>query len=221
MNEKTKPREIDVRRAVMRLKLKPVDKLVLLGVLDRVDWSTMSGQVSSKQIADTLSHNPRSVSRALAHLVELRLITRSSYRIEAARNTASLTTMKIDYIFELSQSILKGDDMTEGDTMTEGDDMTGSVITTEGGLSPRQPDSDDMTEGGLSPRHTINKNNNINIYPIRSVISSPPKRKRLTGEQIKAIETECIRIGDTSHRSRVDVASKLFNIKLIKGGYYV
>ena len=222
MNDKQQAREIDLRRAIMRLDLKPVPKLVLLATLDRVNWSTMSGEVSSSAVANTLNHNRRSVVRAMTHLVELGLITRDSKRIEATRSTISITTLNVNLILSTGS-----DTMSHRDVTTHSDTMTHSDTTSLGVVTPCPKSSDTTSLGVVTPRHTNNNYQYINNYQSKSDTmshrdaTSLPKRKRLTGEQIRAIETECIRIGDTSHRSRVDVASKLFNIKLIKGGYYV
>jgi hypothetical protein len=202
MNDKRQAREIDVRRAIMKLELKAVAKLTLLGILDCVDWSTMSGQVSSTQVSEHLNHPRRSIVRAFVQLEELDLISRSSYWVKENRKSIASTKINVDYIFQLSAT------MAQCVTMAQDE-------------PPWLKSSATMAQGVVSPCHSINKNNYNNLTQLNSATMALPKRKRLTGEQIKAIETECIRIGDTSHRSRVDVASKLFNIKLIKGGYYV
>lgn len=208
MNDKQQAREIDVRRAIMKLELKAVAKLTLLGILDCVDWSTMSGQVSSTQVSEHLNHPRRSIVRAFVQLEELGLVSRSSYWVKENRKSIASTRINVDYIFKLSATMAQSVTVAQSATMAQDE-------------PPWLKSSATMAQGGVSPCHSINKNNYNNLTQLNSATMALPKRKRLTGEQIKAIETECIRIGDTSHRSRVDVASKLFNIKLIKGGYYV
>ena len=203
MNAKPQAREIDLRRAIMRLDLKPVAKLVFLGLLDRVDWSTMSGEVSSSAIANTLNHNRRSVVRALGDLVDLGYITRDSHRIEATRSSISVTTLNVSLILSKSS-----DNMTHSDTLSLG------VVT------PCLKSSDALSLGVVTPCHTINNYQYINNDQSKSDTLSLPKRTRLNRDQVIAIEDECNRLNDSSHTTRVKVASKLFNIKLLKGGYY-
>jgi len=209
MNTDTTPREIDMRRSIMRLELKPVTKLVLLGILDRVDWSTMSGEVSSTSVANILNHNRRSVVRAMSQLVELGFITRVSHRVESTKNTVSITTLNVSRIAS-----------STSDTTSHSDTMSRGVVT------PCLKGSDTMSRGVVTPCHTINNyqyNNNNQCKSdttSHSDTMSLPKRKRLTTEQITAIEIECSKHSDHSHARRVQVAQQLFNIKLIRGGYY-
>lgn len=203
MNAKPQAREIDLRRAIMRLDLKPVAKLVFLGLLDRVDWSTMSGEVSSSAIANTLNHNRRSVVRALGDLVDLGYITRDSHRIEATRSSISVTTLNVSLILS------KGSD-----------NMTHSDASSLGVVTPCLKSSDTLSLEVVTPCHTINNYQYINNDQDKSDTLSLPKRTRLNRDQVIAIEDECNRLNDSSHTTRVKVASKLFNIKLLKGGYY-
>ena len=101
MNDKQQAREIDVRRAIMKLELKAVAKLTLLGILDCVDWSTMSGQVSSTQVSEHLNHPRRSIVRAFVQLEELDLISRSSYWVKENRKSIASTKINVDHIFQL------------------------------------------------------------------------------------------------------------------------
>ena len=215
MNAKPQAREIDLRRAIMRLDLKPVAKLVFLGLLDRVDWSTMSGEVSSSAIANTLNHNRRSVVRALGDLVDLGYITRDSHRIEATRSSISVTTLNVSLILSKSS-----DNMTHSDALSPSDNMTHSDTSSLGVVTPCLKSSDALSLGVVTPCHTINNYQYINNDQDKSDTLSLPKRTRLNRDQVIAIEDECNRLNDSSHTTRVKIASKLFNIKLLKGGYY-
>ena len=64
-------KEIDVRRAIHKLDLKPNTKLTLLGILCFVKWDSFTGQVSAKDISKEMNINERSVKRALKELIEL------------------------------------------------------------------------------------------------------------------------------------------------------
>jgi hypothetical protein len=106
-----KLREIDIRLAIMKLDIKPVNKLVLLATLIRIDWTTWQSEISSNEIAKTLNHNRRSVVRALTELKELNYLTRSSSKVEAERNSKALTRINISLI-------LNSDDMSHSDEMS-------------------------------------------------------------------------------------------------------
>ena len=143
---KEKIREVDVSRAIMRLRLSPVTKLVLLGVLDRVDWSTFSGAVSSGAVATTLNHNRRSVVRALVELSELGYIIRTSQKVTSTKNTIAITRMNIELIMSIGAS----------DT------------TSLGVVTPRHQPSDTMSLATSdTTSHIQDKNNYIN-YNSRS-----------------------------------------------------
>ena len=112
-----KLREIDIRLAIMKLDIKPVNKLVLLATLIRIDWTTWQSEISSNEIAKTLNHNRRSVVRALTELKELNYLTRSSSKVEAERNSKALTRINISLI-------LNSDEMTHSDDMSHSDEMS-------------------------------------------------------------------------------------------------
>ena len=193
---KQKLREVDLRLAIMKLKLTPVQKLVLLAILQKVDWSTFAGVVSSKDVSDTLNQNKRSVRRAITELKELGYIMRSSHKLESKLNSKAKTQIIIS-------KLLSRDDMTDRDDMTLG------VGTT----SPFS--RDDMTDNTIKQY-----NNNI----IKSDVTTLPKakaEKRLVLNEIKMIEDQIERQGlNDTFENRRFVARMLLNIELRKGGYY-
>ena len=91
-------KEHELERVILAAPLKPVTKLVLLGIKNRVNWKTWSGQVSSSDIAKDLNLNRRSVTRAIKELVEMRVIYRHAKRRGEALHHRSVTAINIDHI---------------------------------------------------------------------------------------------------------------------------
>ena len=129
-------KEHELERVILAAPLKPVTKLVLLGIKNRVNWKTWSGQVSSSDIARDLNLNRRSVTRAIKELVEMRVIYRHAKRRGEALHHRSVTAINIDHI--------PSDDMSH-----PSDDM--SHPSDERSLPP----SDDMS-------HNTTKDNQLN-----------------------------------------------------------
>ena len=80
-----------VRLAAYKLPLKPNTKLTLLGIIQRVDWATMSGSVSARSVADVMGLNERTVRRAMMELEQLGHISRDRMVASNGRNAASMT----------------------------------------------------------------------------------------------------------------------------------
>jgi len=203
-----KLREVDIRFAIMKLKLTPVQKLVLLAILQKVDWSTFAGLVSSSDVSETLNQNRRSVRRAITELKELGYITRSSHKLESKLNSKAKTQIIISKLID-RDDMTHRDEVTDRDDMTHRDDMTVPIGTT------RPFSRDDMTDNSIIQ-------SNINI--IKGDDTSLPKaraEKRLVLNEIKSIEAEIKRRGlDDTFDNRKIVARMLFKIELRKGGYY-
>ena len=68
--------EKDLRRLVYKLDLKHSTKFTLLGIIQRVNWESWSGPVSVQDICNDMSLKSRTVSRGLAELAKLNIITR-------------------------------------------------------------------------------------------------------------------------------------------------
>ena len=209
-----KLREIDIRLAIMKLDIKPVNKLVLLATLIRIDWTTWQSEISSNEIAKTLNHNRRSVVRALTELKELNYLTRSSSKVEAERNSKALTRINISLILN-------------SDEMTHSDEMTLPIVTTCHYTSDEMTlmNSDDMSHN-TTYKQSNNNNNNYEESDDMShsdEMSLPKAEKllRLELNQIKTIELQLRRnnLSDTLDNRRM-IARRIFRIELKKGGYY-
>ena len=152
-------KEHELERVILAAPLKPVTKLVLLGIKNRVNWKTWSGQVSSSDIAKDLNLNRRSVTRAIKELVEMRVIYRHAKRRGEALHHRSVTAINIDHIpsDEMShpsdeRSLPPSDDMSlpPSDEMSHPSDEM-SHPSDERSLPP----SDDMS-------HNTTKDNQLN-----------------------------------------------------------
>ena len=91
-------KEIDVRRAIHKLDLKPNTKLTLLGILCFVKWDNFTGQVSAKDISKEMNINERSVKRALKELIELGLLSRSAQRRSETQHHRAMTKVNVERI---------------------------------------------------------------------------------------------------------------------------
>jgi len=91
-------KEIDVRRAIHKLDLKPNTKLTLLGILCFVKWDSYTGQVSAKDISKEMNINERSVKRALKELIELGLLSRSAQRRSETQHHRAMTKVNVERI---------------------------------------------------------------------------------------------------------------------------
>ncbi|QDP59388.1 MAG: hypothetical protein Unbinned2299contig1001_5 [Prokaryotic dsDNA virus sp.] len=98
--------EIDIRRKVYSLPLKPNTKLTLLGVLLRVNWDTLEGQVSSNDVSKDMNMKASSVRRAFKELVELGYISRTAQRRESPKGTVyhhrAVTVLNINMVLDNS-----------------------------------------------------------------------------------------------------------------------
>lgn len=67
--------EHEVRIAAYGLKLSPAVKLVLIGIISRVNWKTWTGEISFRDLAQRMNVSPSSVRSALKKLDDAGLIT--------------------------------------------------------------------------------------------------------------------------------------------------
>ena len=100
-------KEYEVRQSIMMSDLKPMEKLVLLAILMRVDWSSFSGQVSVNQLIDLTNSTRPTIKRIIANLVKKGWITRTSRHIERTKSTAAFTTIKLEKVSIKSDTVSK------------------------------------------------------------------------------------------------------------------
>ena len=107
MQKGERMKEYEVRQSIMMSDLKPMEKLVLLAILMRVDWSSFSGQVSVNQLIDLTNSTRPTIKRIIANLVKKGWITRTSRHIERTKSTAAFTTIKLEKVSIKSDTVSK------------------------------------------------------------------------------------------------------------------
>lgn len=85
-------KEYELRLAIMQADIKPTVKIVMLTILIKVDWTTWTSTITLKSISDYCKVSYRSVIRALDELEKLKLISKSTQRINA-KNTPTVITV--------------------------------------------------------------------------------------------------------------------------------
>ena len=135
-------KEYEVRKLIMKSEaLNASDKLVLLAMILKVDWSTYKGKVSAREISKLISTGERSVKRTLSKLIKLGIISRESKKVGPTQNEPALTTLHIDKID------------TSGKINTSGKKDTSGKLTTPPSVNLTTPPS------GKLATQTISNNN--------------------------------------------------------------
>ena len=219
-------KEFELRLIIYKLKMTATQKLVLLAILQKCDWSTYAGDISISDISTIINHNRRSVSRAIVWLRENNYIIRTSKKKAADQDTKGDTRINVEKVLsESSASDKMTSDKMTSDKMTS-DKMAQKLVTKEHIASAK------MTQLG-SVKMTHNYNYNYNSINSNSITASDkmtsdkmtyPDVKpdlRLEDHQSKKIDLQLKRLNlaDT-FQNRKQLARRLFNIKLLKGGYY-
>ena len=127
--------EYQIIDMILRLDLKTTTKLVFVALARKLDWNTWSKPMSVSYIHNALgqSVSQRGISRALAELAQLGLITRVSS--DRSDNT-KLTILNVKALSDFS---IHPDTMSDPVTMSD--------------LTPCHGDPDTMSEGGMTPCH--------------------------------------------------------------------
>ena len=120
-------KEHEIIDMILTLKLSNTTKLVFMAMARRLDWSTWSKAMSVSYIHKMLgeSVSQRGISRALAELSKLKLISRS----ESGRSdNTKLITLNVSELVHLSTipplEVAHPDTMSDTDTMSDPDTMT-------------------------------------------------------------------------------------------------
>ena len=209
-------KEFELRLYIYKLKMTATQKLVLLAILQKCDWSTYAGDISITDISTMINHNRRSVSRAIVWLRENGYIIRTSRKKSAAENTKGDTRINVEKILNESSA---------SDKMTS-DKTTYQLGTKEHIARDKMtyPASDKMTYNYNYNYNSINSNSITARDKMTSDKMTYPDVKpdlRLEEHQSKKIDLQLKRmnLADT-FQNRKQLARRLFNIKLLKGGYY-
>ena len=145
---------------IMTLKLSNTSKLIFVALARRLDWSTWSKAMSVSYIYSMLggSVSQRSISRALAELVTMQLITRT--QSERADNT-KLITLNTSELVKLSTAppteldpVTVSDPVTMSPSVTMSDPDTMSPAVTMSDLTPCHNNPDTMSDQTLTPCHS-------------------------------------------------------------------
>ena len=189
-------KEFELRLYIYKLKMTATQKLVLLAILQKCDWSTYAGDISISDISTIINHNRRSVSRAIVWLRENNYIIRTSKKKAAEENKKGNTRINVEKV--LSESSAR-DKMTylARDKMTYNYNYNYNSINSNSITARDKMTRDKMTYPDVKPD------------------------LRLEDHQSKKIDLQLKRLNlaDT-FQNRKQLARRLFNIKLLKGGYY-
>ena len=227
-------KEFELRLYIYRLKMTATQKLVMLAILQKCDWSTYAGDISISDISTIINHNRRSVTRAIVWLRENNYIIRTSKKKAADQDTKGDTRINVEKVLSESSASdkmaqLGSDKMTSdksaSDKMTS-DKMAQDLVTKEHIASDKmaQLGSDKMTHNYNYNYNSINSNSITASDKMTSDKMTYPDVKpdlRLEDHQSKKIDLQLKRLNlaDT-FQNRKQLARRLFNIKLLKGGYY-
>ena len=122
-------KEADLRRTVYKLDIKHSTKLVLLSLIQRVNWTTWSGPCSVQDICNDMNLKNRTVSRALEELVKIGFIKRSA-TIRESKSGKTYHHRAVNYI-QVSKIMRTEGHVTHDSTNTEGH-VTHDSTKTEG-----------------------------------------------------------------------------------------
>jgi hypothetical protein len=95
-------KEYEVRVKVLCSDLTSTEKIVMMAILLKVDWTTFTGPVSISQIVSMTNIKKRTVQRATKQLINLKWITRTSKHIEKELSTSAQTKVLVDNIKGMS-----------------------------------------------------------------------------------------------------------------------
>jgi hypothetical protein len=233
--------EMMLRRAIMqRTDISAANKLVLLAILLKVDWSTWAGPATVGELAKLSGISERSVQTTLKKLDD-HLISRSWMSFKS--RSLPTITLKINAI--MRGAVFSETKNIQGEKYSfRGADLAdrGEKYSSNGEKSaPLQPNTTYNNHNTtINTRENVEKNDQ-DLEVSHSVFShsddvatwgqisdsiqadelakkaSHPKLKQLSLEQQRIINQH---VRFSGHPERVRVARKLLNIKLMKGGYY-
>lgn len=116
--------EMELRRAVYRLRLNPNTKCALLGVMCFVNWERWIGPCSAKDISKAMCMHESSVRRALKELISLRLIRRTAKKrktkVGKIAHHRAETQVNVSLIMSQAEAV-EDDDGDNGDNGDNGD----------------------------------------------------------------------------------------------------
>jgi len=118
MQKGERMKEYELRQCIMMSSLKPMEKIVMLAILMRVDWTTFKGQVSVNQIVELTNSTKPTIKRIISSLIKKGCITRTSKHLEPTKSTAAYTTIKLESLGIKTDTGIKVDTGIKSDTHT-------------------------------------------------------------------------------------------------------
>ena len=170
--------EHEIRLATYSLKLSPAVKLVLLGVISRVNWETWRGEISFRDISARMNVSPSSVRSALKKLNEAGLIT-ITHQTTTAKSGA--TIYKRSHV-ELNVDQIKGVPNLDTHPCINPRYTPVSKPDTPPCINPRYTPVSNHDTPPLSIRDTLTIEDNNNIQFINT-IDAPASTSRQIREQ--------------------------------------
>ena len=154
--------EHEIRLAAYALKLSPAVKLVLLGVISRVNWETWRGEISFRDISARMNVSASSVRSALKRLNEAGII-KVTHQTAVAKSGATIYKRSL---VELNVDQIKGV----------------SNLDTPPCIRPRHTPVSNLDTPPLSNHGTLTIEDNNNIQFINT-IDAPASTSRQIREQ--------------------------------------
>ena len=217
----TNKREFDVRRAILSLDLTTTERLILLTVLIRVDWTTFAGEVSAIEISSILNLNIRTVQRAFSKLKKRKYISRFSEKI-GEKNKVALTQINTNRILKNDTDVTDTDvtNIINDTDVTDTDVARNDTDVARNDTDVAKDDTDVILFNSFNSFNLLNREEDpvANNESDNDVIKE--KDQKLNEWQVRAIERQVKKTGDDSFANRKRIAKRLFRIQLLKGGYY-
>jgi DNA-binding MarR family transcriptional regulator len=226
MNNKT---EYKIRRAILSLDLTTTERLVLLTLLIRVDWTTFAGEVSAIEVSSILNLNIRTIQRAMSKLKKKKFISRYSEKT-GTRNKIALTQINTNRILKSDNIVSDKNDakITSDNIVSDNNDALSDNNDALSDNNDALSDNNDTLFNSFDSFNLLNKepdpvvNNESDTHVVlKSEINKIEQTEfKLNDWQIRAIERQVKLTRDDSFANRKRIAKRLFKIQLTKGGYY-
>ena len=170
--------EHEIRLAAYSLKLSPAVKLVLLGVISRVNWETWRGEISFRDISARMNVSKSSVRSALKKLNEAGFIT-TTHQTTTAKSGATIYKRSL---VEVNVDQIKGISKPDTPPCVNPRYTPVSKPDTPPCVNPRYTPVSKPDTPPLSIRDTLTIEDNNDIQPIIT-IDAPAATSRQIREQ--------------------------------------
>ena len=197
--------EYDIRKAILkRDDLTPACKLVVMGLLLKVDWNTFAGYATVPELCKLTAVKRRTVQYSLKTLETKGLIIRGWHN--------GLPTVHI------CPQVAAAQNLHTGGANNAQKSAKCAPLTVQN-MRPYKRETIKETIKGPSQAQSIlgaEKNKDYLSISLSSQTTLLKTQHPLTADMINALESQ----GHIGHAERVQYAREHLNIKLLKGGYY-